>query len=102
VPSPTRPHWNAHDIRSAVALLVTRDGTNCWLCGHPTHRRSRSIDHVIPYTHRPDLDQVPTNWRLAHLNSAGTERGCSTADCSCPGNTGRRHRPATPPPSRSW
>lgn len=102
MPSSSRPHWNADTIRRAVALLVARDGTTCWLCGHDTHRRTRSVDHVIPYAHRPDLDHIPSNWKLAHLNSAGTERGCSTPGCSCPGNTGRRATPAAPPPSRSW
>lgn len=102
MPSPSRPHWNADTIRSAIALLVARDGTHCWLCGHDTHRRSRSVDHVIPYVHRPDLDQVTSNWKLAHLNSAGTPRGCDQDGCTCTGNTGRRHTPATPPPSRSW
>lgn len=97
-----RPKWNAHTIRTAVALLVARDGTTCWLCGHDTHTRSRSVDHVLPYAHRPDLDHVTSNWRLAHLNSAGTPRGCDVRGCTCAGNTGRRATPATPPPSRTW
>lgn len=102
MPGPHRTNWNAQHIRSAIAHVIARDGTNCWLCGHQTTGRTRSLDHVIPYTHRPDLDHNPTNHKVAHLNSAGTERGCTTPGCTCTGNTGRRATPATPPPSRSW
>lgn len=99
-----RRHWNGRDIIAAVSLLLQRDGTDCWLCHHHAHPSSRSVDHVIPFRDRPDLDRIPTNWRLAHLHPAGhtSGRGCPVAQCQCPGNTGRRATPWTPPPSRDW
>lgn len=56
-----------------LADVVSRDGTNCGLCGEPVdmallwpHRMSRSVDHIIPISrggvHAPD------NCQLAHLS----------------------------------
>lgn len=99
---PRRPKWDGPTIRRRVAMLLTRDGSKCWLCGHDIAPGSESIDHVLPYKTHPNLLETPSNWRLAHLTRPGTPTGCTHPGCHCPGNKGRKAQPWTAPPSRSW
>lgn len=98
----TRAKWSGATITRRTLDVLHRDGPTCWLCGHPTKTLSRSLDHVMPVSTHPHLEHNASNWRLAHLGKAGRSRGCSVAGCHCPGNTGRRATPWTPPPSRDW
>lgn len=101
----TRSNWSEHQRTTAVTHLVTTYGRTCWLCHHPiTTEQTISIDHVHPVHTHPELEHEPTNWRPAHLHPHGhpAGNGCNTPGCNCPGNTGRKHRPWTAPPSRTW
>lgn len=94
-----RPGWNGARVTAAVAHVVARDGGICWLCRHDG---ANSLDHVIPVKQDPTREWDPTNWKAAHLNQAGTPKGCQTPGCQCIGNTKRKDNPAQIPPSRSW
>ena len=98
----TRAKWNGRTITRALTLVIARHGSVCWLCGHTAPRTSLSVDHVHPVSTHPDLEHEPTNWRPAHLHRAGQPQGCDVPDCQCPGNKGRKDKPWTAPPSRSW
>lgn len=57
-----------------LCILVKREEPVCWVCGRPIDPwRKRpdpqcySTDHVIPASVRPDLAEVRSNLRAAHL-----------------------------------
>lgn len=95
----SRPGWNGRRVTQAVAAVIARDHGTCHLCGHTG---ANSLDHIHPASTHPDLEWEPSNWRAAHLTKAGTPTGCTTPDCTCIGNKGRRATPITTPPSRPW
>lgn len=94
-----RPRWNGARVTAAVAYVIRRDHGMCWLCGHT---EATSLDHIHPASTHPHLEWEPTNWRAAHLGKAGQPKGCRVDGCTCPGNTGRKAKPWTTPPSRRW
>ena len=98
----TRTNWSGRTIQRVVAYLRRRDGDTCWLCHHHVSTDADSIDHIHPVSTHPQLEHEPSNWKLAHLTRAGTTTGCPTPGCTCPGNKGRKAKPWTAPPSRSW
>lgn len=97
----SRPTWRPRAARRARDHVIAKHGRICWLCGHQIHK-TVSVDHVHAAVDNPQLEHDPDNWRPAHLHPAGQPDGCDTAGCRCPGNTGRRNRPWTAPPSRPW
>jgi 5-methylcytosine-specific restriction endonuclease McrA len=55
--------------------VVKREEPNCWLCHKEIDPRlkypakmSFSVDHIIPASIRPDLKEVRSNMRAAHLD----------------------------------
>lgn len=98
----SRPTWTGRLTARALAHTLRTHGRICWLCGHTLHPGTESTDHVLPASTHPELEHEPSNWRPAHLHPAGRPRGCDVTGCRCPGNTGRKNRPWTNPPSRPW
>lgn len=47
--------------RLAIALLIQRDGPNCYLCGKETAPGLRCVEHIIPRVHGGTDD----GWNLA-------------------------------------
>lgn len=97
-----RRTWHPRPAKRALAYVLAKYGPICWLCGHTIEKGAESVDHVQPAADYPQLEHDPDNWRPAHLHPAGQPKGCQTTGCRCPGNTGRRNKPWTTPPSRPW
>lgn len=95
----SRPTWNGKRVTKAIQFTIHRDAGICHLCSHPG---ANSLDHLLPVSTHPHLEWTPSNWRAAHLNSAGTPKGCAHPGCDCPGNTGRGANPIELGPSRTW
>ena len=63
---------------------ATRDQAACWICQQRidydalpgTTEDSHELDHVIPVSRRPDLQEDPTNFAHAHRRCNG-HRGAS-------------------------
>lgn len=69
--------------RRIVKAVVSRDFGVCWICGHPG---SKSADHVISVTERPDLAMEFTNLKAAHSYPGG----CDTCSASSLARGGKR------------
>lgn len=97
----SRPGRVGRPWREAMAKVFARE-THCWLCGDwvnqhlpPTHRMSRTADHLIQLIHmlhlspaeRHRLATDPSNARLAHraCNTARSNRlrGLPAEQCAC-------------------
>lgn len=98
----SRRTWPPRVAKRALAHVLAKFGRICWLCGHSIKPGAESVDHVHAAVDHPELEHEPSNWRPAHLHPAGRPKGCHVNGCRCPGNTGRRNRPWTTPPSRPW
>ena len=69
-------------LRSQFYDRCRRKRLPCWLCGQPidydvdpgTTPDSLTLDHRIPVSKRPDLQEDPGNFEPAHL-SCNTRRG---------------------------
>jgi 5-methylcytosine-specific restriction endonuclease McrA len=64
----SRTYWRLREI-------VKHEEPNCWLCHAEIDRTLRypakmsfSVDHIIPASVRPDLAEVRSNLRAAHLD----------------------------------
>ena len=64
----SRTYW-------ALREVVKREEPNCWLCRKEIDPRlkypalkSFSVDHIIPASVRPELAEVRSNMRAAHLD----------------------------------
>lgn len=94
-----RSTWGGRRATAARRWVLDKYAGRCWLCDHDG---ANSLDHVQPASTRPDLEWEPTNWRAAHFGKAGQPKGCKVDGCRCPGNAGRKAKPWTSPPSRTW
>ena len=95
-----RPAYRRHTVGRPYRRLqawVFATQTHCWLCGHEVDktltfgRWSKSLDHIIPCSVRPDLALDQANARLAHL-------GCNSSK----GNGTKRMRRAMLVTSVRW
>jgi 5-methylcytosine-specific restriction endonuclease McrA len=57
-----------------LCAQVYAEESHCWICHHPVdmrlpypHPDSRSVDHVLPVSQRPDLALERGNVRLCHM-----------------------------------